>query len=95
MLAKDPKKRPAYMRDVIDELDASLNDTLTFDFDTDVGEGAGERDGAPARAHHPAAGHGQRAATAGPAAAALLPPAASRPWYPRRPRTDPAPHRRR
>ena len=40
MLAKDPKKRPANMRDVIDELDASLNDTLTFDFDTDVGEGA-------------------------------------------------------
>ena len=40
MLAKDPKKRPANMRDVIDELDASLNDTLTFDFDADVGEGA-------------------------------------------------------
>ena len=39
MLAKDPNKRPANMRDVIDELDASLNDTLTFDFDTD-GEGA-------------------------------------------------------
>jgi eukaryotic-like serine/threonine-protein kinase len=40
MLAKDPKKRPANMRDVIDELDASLNDTLTFDFDTDAPEGA-------------------------------------------------------
>ena len=40
MLAKDPRKRPANMRDVIDELDASLNDTLTFDFDTDLGEGA-------------------------------------------------------
>ena len=40
MLAKNPNKRPANMRDVIDELDASLNDTLTFDFDTDVGEGA-------------------------------------------------------
>ena len=39
MLAKDANKRPANMRDVIDELDASLNDTLTFDFDTD-GEGA-------------------------------------------------------
>ena len=36
MLAKDPNKRPANMRDVIDELDASLNDTLTFDFDTDL-----------------------------------------------------------
>ncbi|MBS0581353.1 MAG: protein kinase [Proteobacteria bacterium] len=34
MLEKDPRKRPANMRDVIDELDASLNDTLTFDFDT-------------------------------------------------------------
>jgi tetratricopeptide (TPR) repeat protein len=34
MLAKDPKKRPANMRDVIDELEASLNDTLTFDFDS-------------------------------------------------------------
>lgn len=33
MLAKDPKQRPA-MRDVIDELEASLNDTLTFDFET-------------------------------------------------------------
>ncbi|MBS0379946.1 MAG: serine/threonine protein kinase [Proteobacteria bacterium] len=33
MLAKDPRRRPAGMRDVIDELDASLNDTLTFDFD--------------------------------------------------------------
>jgi eukaryotic-like serine/threonine-protein kinase len=40
MLAKDPKKRPANMRDVIDELDASLNDTLTFDFDTETPEGA-------------------------------------------------------
>jgi tetratricopeptide (TPR) repeat protein len=40
MLAKDPRKRPANMRDVIDELDASLNDTLTFDFDTDLGEDA-------------------------------------------------------
>ncbi len=34
MLEKDPRRRPANMRDVIDELDASLNDTLTFDFDT-------------------------------------------------------------
>ncbi len=34
MLAKDARARPASMRDVIDELDASLNDTLTFDFET-------------------------------------------------------------
>jgi eukaryotic-like serine/threonine-protein kinase len=36
MLEKDPRRRPANMRDVIDELDASLNDTLTFDFDEEV-----------------------------------------------------------
>ena len=40
MLEKDPKRRPANMRDVIDELDASLNDTLTFDFDTEAPQGA-------------------------------------------------------
>jgi eukaryotic-like serine/threonine-protein kinase len=40
MLEKDPKRRPANMRDVIDELEASLNDTLTFDFDSDPPEGA-------------------------------------------------------
>jgi hypothetical protein len=40
MLEKDPKRRPANMRDVIDELDASLNDTLTFDFDSEAPEGA-------------------------------------------------------
>ncbi|HEY0766793.1 MAG TPA: protein kinase [Steroidobacteraceae bacterium] len=34
MLAKDAKERPASMREVIDELDAALNDTLTFDFET-------------------------------------------------------------
>jgi eukaryotic-like serine/threonine-protein kinase len=34
MLAKDAKVRPASMREVIDELDAALNDTLTFDFET-------------------------------------------------------------
>jgi serine/threonine protein kinase len=33
MLAKDPKKRPRTMREIIDELDAALNDTLTFDFE--------------------------------------------------------------
>jgi hypothetical protein len=40
MLEKDPKLRPANMRDVIDELDASLNDTLTFDFEEDAPAGA-------------------------------------------------------
>jgi serine/threonine protein kinase/tetratricopeptide (TPR) repeat protein len=40
MLEKDPKRRRASMRDVIEELDASLNDTLTFDFDSEAPEGA-------------------------------------------------------
>jgi tetratricopeptide (TPR) repeat protein len=34
MLAKDANQRPASMREIIDELDAALNDTLTFDFET-------------------------------------------------------------
>src|SRR2546423_6290688 len=34
MLAKDPKRRPRTMREVIDELDAAINDTLTFDFES-------------------------------------------------------------
>jgi serine/threonine protein kinase/tetratricopeptide (TPR) repeat protein len=33
MLAKDAKERPGSMREVIDELEASLNDTLSFDFE--------------------------------------------------------------
>ena len=32
MLAKNPKERPGSMREVIDDLDAALNDTLSFDF---------------------------------------------------------------
>ena len=35
MLAKDARQRPSSMREVIEELEASLNDTLTFDFETD------------------------------------------------------------
>jgi tetratricopeptide (TPR) repeat protein len=34
MLSKRPALRPQSMRDVIDELDATLNDTLTFDFES-------------------------------------------------------------
>ena len=34
MLAKDPHERPRSMREVIDELDAALNDTLAFDFES-------------------------------------------------------------
>ena len=36
MLAKDRRERPRSMREVIDELDASLNDTLAFDFEAVV-----------------------------------------------------------
>jgi tetratricopeptide (TPR) repeat protein len=32
MLAKDAKERPGSIREVIDDLEAALNDTLTFDF---------------------------------------------------------------
>src|SRR4029077_13312212 len=39
MLAKDPRERPGSMREVIDALEAALNDTLTFDFeDEDLSE---------------------------------------------------------
>jgi len=34
MLAKNPLERPASMREVIDDLEAALNDTLTFDGET-------------------------------------------------------------
>src|SRR5579872_3389323 len=46
MLDKDPARRPRTMREVIDELDAALNDTLTFDFEQ-VSAGASERSAAP------------------------------------------------
>lgn len=36
MLAKRPSMRPHTMSDVIDDLDATLNDTLTFDFDEEA-----------------------------------------------------------
>ncbi|HEY8508753.1 MAG TPA: serine/threonine-protein kinase, partial [Steroidobacteraceae bacterium] len=38
MLAKRPDERPRNMRAVIDDLDAALNDTLTFEFDRIEGE---------------------------------------------------------
>src|SRR5262249_21379560 len=53
MLAKDPKQRPRSMREVIDELDSALNDTLTFDFETLSGSGMsidGQKIAAAARA---------------------------------------------
>ena len=83
MLAKDPKKRPANMRDVIDELDASLNDTLTFDFDTDVGEGAANETVPPHERITLPPVTANAPPPPGPAAAALLPePAALAPLVP-------------
>jgi serine/threonine protein kinase/tetratricopeptide (TPR) repeat protein len=40
MLAKDASERPGSMREVIEDLDASLNDTLTFDHEDGVGPDA-------------------------------------------------------
>jgi tetratricopeptide (TPR) repeat protein len=52
MLAKRPQLRPRSMREVIDELDASLNDTLTFDYDAleNVGRDPAEAAAAALRA---------------------------------------------
>jgi serine/threonine-protein kinase len=38
MLARDARDRPPGMRDVIEELEIALTDTLTFDFDTELVE---------------------------------------------------------
>jgi len=40
MLAKDPRERPRSMREVSDDLEAALNDTLTFDSDDEAAEEA-------------------------------------------------------
>ena len=40
MLAKDPRERPRSMREVSDNFEAALNDTLTFDSDDDAAEEA-------------------------------------------------------
>jgi protein kinase-like protein len=46
MLAKDPRERPASMREIIDEFEAALNDTLTFD------DAAGSPSSPPTPAHY-------------------------------------------
>ena len=68
MLAKKRPERPASMREVIDELDAALNDTLAFEFETveENEAGADEASSAPAGASQSAK-----------AAAASTPPIAS------------------
>ncbi|HKT74351.1 MAG TPA: protein kinase [Steroidobacteraceae bacterium] len=58
MLAKDPRERPQSMREVIDDLDAALNDTLTFEFDR-----SGPLDIASVLASSPTAMVGSGAAT--------------------------------
>lgn len=78
MLAKEPRKRPASMRDVIEELDASLNDTLTFDFDEDSPESAANETVPPhERQTLPPASPNAAPVTVLPAPAAALPPARS------------------
>ncbi|MBV9911716.1 MAG: protein kinase [Sinobacteraceae bacterium] len=44
MLAKDPRERPQSMREIIDELDASLNETLIFNFDEEGTSVSAEED---------------------------------------------------
>jgi tetratricopeptide (TPR) repeat protein len=66
MLAKDKSERPRSMREVIDELDASLNDTLAFDFESVVDPAHG----ASTAAESLSAGSASSAATAGSAAGA-------------------------
>jgi tetratricopeptide (TPR) repeat protein len=65
MLAKNRRERPRSMREVIDELDAALNDTLAFDFESIV---------------DPAHGAPSAAVLVGPAPVArTVAPAAARP----------------
>jgi eukaryotic-like serine/threonine-protein kinase len=66
MLAKDANQRPVSMREIIDELDATLNDTLTFDFET----AEPPRDAQPANPTGPP----QRPPAALPSVSPLTPP---------------------
>ena len=95
MLAKKASKRPRSMRDVIDELDAALNDTLTFDSDPALmgstpghvlGGGQTAQPAPRAQPEPPLASFTR--APAAPAAPAA-PPASAAP--PRRPTVSPPP----
>jgi len=77
MLAKDARVRPASMREVIDELDAALNDTLTFDFET--AEPPREAPAANPPRPPPAALPSPAPATAPPSVPPSVPPAARAP----------------
>ncbi len=67
MLAKDRRERPCSMREVIDELDAALNDTLAFDFES-VGDPATDASSGAVVSRIPSPPQ-----SAGPAAAGALP----------------------
>ena len=74
MLAKNRRERPVSMREVIDELDAALNDTLAFEFETVEEEDAEAGDvgsGAPAAGKSSGNGVAPAAASAAPSKSAV------------------------
>lgn len=81
MLSKRPALRPHSMRDVIDELDATLNDTLTFDFEP-VSDSSGTTASMRRDASVLAAAEAAKASRAPASAPAAQAPAASRPEAP-------------
>jgi tetratricopeptide (TPR) repeat protein len=96
MLAKSAKDRPASMREVIEDLETALNDTLTFDFET--AEPASEAEAffttappvSPPAAVTPAESRAA-AVTASLAAAVAAAPTSLAPFAPAVPQTPPAP----
>jgi eukaryotic-like serine/threonine-protein kinase len=84
MLAKDARQRPGSMQDVIEELQASLNDTLTFDFES-------EPDEDPQAPNAPPAPSELLVRTQTPAALGIERPAAPPPAVPAPPRPAAAP----
>jgi serine/threonine protein kinase len=65
MLEKNRRERPVSMREVIDELDTALNDTLAFEFETLEDEEAGAPAGADARAGEKSSGSSAAERSAG------------------------------
>ena len=79
MLSKRPALRPRSMRDVIDELDATLNDTLTFDFESVTDGAAGSRTPSMRRDASVIAAAEAARTSREPVSTAVQTPAASRP----------------
>lgn len=78
MLAKNRRERPVSMREVIDELDAALNDTLAFEFETVEEEDAEAGDvGSGAPAAGKSAGNGAAPVAASAAASKSAVPAST------------------